>query len=150
MGWLVRVKPLRGGTAGTARIVESHPHGEPGSRDSGEDSILLELNYFGTRAYDLTLDVQIPGEEPRRVSGRFKVPRRAENVGWLAPSVGVGLWPGLELPVRAGPDGVQIDWARFLDDPGRKKAQKDAAQVAYTERVAEHAAKHGGRQKGGR
>ena len=85
-----------------------------------------------------------PGEEPRQVSGRFKVPRRAENVGLLANNVNVGLWPGLELPVRAYGDEVKVDWARFLADPGRKKAQKAAAQAAYTERVAAESARRAG------
>jgi len=130
--------------AGTATIRESHPHGEPGYREAGELITDLELNYFGYRTFSFVLEVVTSVHGTHTVEGEFKVPRRAENIGWLAPNVQVGLKPGLALPVHVDPrdrDAVRIDWPAFLDAPGRKQAQKAADQEDYTRRVSEESAK---------
>lgn len=130
--------------AGTATIRESHPHGEPGYREAGDSILELELNHFGYRTFSFVLDVVTSVHGSHTVDADFKVPRRAENVGWLAPSVQVGLKPGLTLPVHVDPrdpNAVRIDWPAFLDSPGRKEEQKAAAQVDYTRRVSEESAK---------
>jgi hypothetical protein len=120
-------------------IRESDPFGEPGRRNNSGDSIFdLELNRFGTRKYRFLLEVQIPGRDPYEVDGEFKVPRKAENTGWLAADVGNALKPGLELPVRVNSEdgqAVWIDWDKFLAAPGRKKAQKAANQSGHNARV---------------
>jgi hypothetical protein len=125
---------IANGLRGTATIRVSEPYGEPGLREAGDSIFDLELNLFGTRGYRLVLEVRLEGEEPYEIDGRFDVPRRAENTGLLAGSVGNALCPGLELPVLADPrdrDRVEVDWQRFLADPGRKQAQKATEQVAY-------------------
>jgi hypothetical protein len=129
-----------GWIAARATIRESEPHGEPGSRQVGDSIFDLELNHFGYRTHNFVLEVATPVHGTYAVTGDFKVPRRAENVGWLAPSVQVGLKPGLELPVHVDPrdrEAVRIDWPAFLDSPDRKRAQKAAANADHLRRVAE-------------
>lgn len=129
---------------GTATIRESNPHGEPGYREAGDSIFELELNHFGYRAFSFVLEVVTPVHGTYSIAGDFKVPRRAENIGWLAPNVQVGLKPGLTLPVHVDPvdrDSLRIDWPAFLDSPGRKRAQKAADQEDYTRRVSEESAK---------
>ena len=43
----------------------------------------IHLNRFGTNKYDFTLEVGVPGTEPYLVADRFKVPRKAENLGFF-------------------------------------------------------------------
>lgn len=127
--------------AGTATIAVSEPVGEPGLREnSGESIFELELNHFGYRTYNLTLDVSTELHGGYRTEGAFKVPRRAENTGLLAAKVLVGLKAGLELPVHVDPrdrDRVKVDWVAFLDDPDRKREQDAAAQRATNAKVKE-------------
>jgi hypothetical protein len=127
--------------AGTATIVSSEPVGEPGPREAAGESILdQQLNYFGYRTYDLTLALQTPVHGAYETTGAFKVPRRAENTGWLASKVQIGLKAGLMLPVHVDPrdrDEVKIDWPAFLADPGRRQEQDGAAQNAYNRKLKE-------------
>ena len=127
--------------AGTAEILVSDPVGEPGLREnSGESIFELELNHFGYRTYDLTLAVETPVHGEYETAGAFKVPRPAENTGWLAAKVGVGLKAGLSLPVHVDPrdrEQVRIDWVAFLDAPERKSEQDAAAQRAHNVKVKE-------------
>jgi hypothetical protein len=126
--------------AGKATIRESRPHGEQWSRESGDSVFDWELNHFGFRTHGFVLDVVAPVHGSYEMSGEFKVPRRAENVGWLAPSVGIGLKPGLELPVHVDPrdrEALRIDWPAFLDSPDRKRKQKAADEADHLRRVAE-------------
>jgi len=138
---LGRSRALEGGIEGSALIRESEPFGEPGSRTNSGDSIFdLELNRFGTRKYRFTLEVRLPDREPYEIEGQFKVPRKAENTGFLPADVGNALKPGLELPVRVDPadnGSLEIDWDKFLAAPGRKQTQKAANQSAKNRQVAE-------------
>lgn len=131
---------IENGVEGRAKIRVSEPSGEPGLRENSGDSIFeLELNRFGTRAYRLVLDVELEGEPPFEVDGTFHVPRRAENTGLLAGSVGNSLKPGLELPVVVDPRDrtrVEVDWKKFLAAPERKAAQKQTEQDAYDRALA--------------
>lgn len=141
MGLLGRRGSLRNGIEGTAVIRRSEPFGEPGRRNNSGESIFdLELNRFGTRRYTFTLEVRTPDRDPYEVEGQFKVPRKAENTGWLAADVGNKLQPGLELPVRvdpADPSSVEIDWDRYLASPGRKTAQRAASEAGRIARARE-------------
>jgi hypothetical protein len=108
--------------------------------NSGESIFELELNHFGYRTYNLTLAVETPIHGAYEIAGAFKVPRRAENTGWLAAKVGVGLKAGLRLPVHVDPrdrEQVRIDWVAFLDAPDRKSEQDAAAQRATNVKVKE-------------
>ena len=138
---LGRSRALTGGIEGIALIRESEPFGEPGRRNNSGDSIFdLELNRFGTRKYRFVLEVRTPDRDPYEIEGRFKVPRKAENTGFLAADVGNALRPGIELPVRVDPSGaasVEVDWKKFLAMPGRKEAQRAATQSARNVRVRE-------------
>jgi hypothetical protein len=125
---------------GSATIRESQPQGEQWSRESGDSIFDWQLNHFGYRTHSFVLDVVDPVHGSYELKGDFKVPRRAENVGWLAPSVGIGLKPGLKLPVHVDPadrGSLRIDWPAFLADPGRKRAQKAADEADHMRRVAE-------------
>ncbi len=126
---------------GSATILVSKPVGEPGPREAAGESILdQQLNYFGYRTYHLTLAVETPVHGAYETTGAFKVPRRAENTGWLAAKVQVGLKAGLTMPIHADPrdrDRVQIDWVAFLDAPDRKREQEAAAQKAYNRKLKE-------------
>jgi hypothetical protein len=131
--------------AGTAVILASQRKGETWRRGDSETILDLELNYFGTRKYWFTFEVRVPGREPYTVEGEFKVPKKAENTGWLPGRVGNKLDQGLELPVRvdaADPSSLRVDWDAFLADPGRKQAQRAAEQRGYNARVAEMTAKN--------
>jgi hypothetical protein len=137
---------------GTATIRESRPHGEPGYREAGDSIFELELNHFGYRTHSFVLEVVTPVHGTYTVEDEFKVPRRAENTGWLAPGVQVGLKPGLTLPVHVDPahrDSLRIDWPAFLGSPDRKRAQEAAAQEDYTRRVSEEGAKKARREMEG-
>jgi hypothetical protein len=126
--------------AGKATIRESQPQGEQWSRESGDSIFDWQLNHFGYRTHSFVLDVVAPVHASYELAGEFKVPRRAENVGWLAPRVGIGLKPGLELPVHVDPrdrEALRIDWPAFLADPGRRRAQKAADEADHLRRVAE-------------
>ena len=136
MALFSRIRPrIENGIAGRAKILVSEPSGEPGLREnSGESIFELELNHFGTRAYRFVLEVSVEGRAPYEVDGEFKVPRRAENTGWLAAKVGNSLKPGLTLPVVVDPRDpgrVEVDWPKFLADPSRKQAQETTDQTAY-------------------
>jgi hypothetical protein len=126
-----RLRALDGAPEGVAVIRTSDPAGRSGGPDSSGETIFdLDLNVVGTRAYQFTLEVRVPGRDPYEVSGRFDVPRKAENVGPF--DRGNALKPGVELPVRVDPgdpSAVAIDWDRFLGDPGRKKAVKAASDA---------------------
>ena len=107
--------------AGKATIRESQPQGEQWSRETGDSVFDWELNHFGFRTHTFVLDVVAPVHGSYELSGEFKVPRRAENVGWLAPSAGIGLKPGLELPVHVDPrdrEALRIDWQGLPRRPG--------------------------------
>ena len=91
----------------------------------------LEPNVLGKRTYRLTLEVRLPGREPYEVEGKFRVPKRAENISLL--NIQNKLPEGLELPVRVDPsdaDRVAIDWDRFLASPGRKQAMREGVESA--------------------
>lgn len=125
---------------GTATIRVSQPHGAPGYRDSGGGIFDIELNHFGYRMHTFSLEVSTDVHGTYRVMGDFKVPRRAENTGWLAPNVQVGLKPGLRLPIHVDPrdrEAIRIDWVAFLDSPTRKREQKEADEAHHLRRVAE-------------
>lgn len=136
-----RKQVLEGGIEGSALIRESNPYGEPGARsNSGETIFDLELNRFGNRNYRFALEVRIPDRDPYEVEGDFKVPRKAENTGFLAADVGNALKPGLELPVRVDPndrESIEVDWDRYLSSPGRKQAQRAATQSDTNRKVRE-------------
>lgn len=138
-----RLESVGGGPEGTAVIRASEPVGEMGPRE-GPGSILdLRLDVVGTRAYSLTLEVRLAGREPYEVTDLFDVPRKAENLSFL--DTANMLKPGLELPVRvdaADAGNVAIDWDRFLADPGRKKAVKDAKEAGQRANVAKAVGKN--------
>lgn len=127
--------------AGTATILFSTPRDEPSSRENSGDSIIgLELNHFGYRPYDFRLEVTNQVHGTYETEGFFKVPRRAENTGWLAHKVQVGLKPGLKLPVKVDPrdrDRLQVDWPAFLAAPNRKREQEDADLRATQRKMQE-------------
>lgn len=91
----------------------------------------LEPNVLGRRTYWLTLEIRLPGRDPYEVAGKFRVPKRAENINLL--NIQNKLPEGLELPVRVDPadaDRVAIDWDRFLSSPGRKEAMREGVESA--------------------
>jgi hypothetical protein len=128
---------------GTAVILESDRSGAA----FGQFSDFEILNRFGTRKYRLRLEVRLPDRDPYEVEAELKVPRKAENTGFLPGSreIGKPLPPGLELPVSVNPSdlaAVEVDWDRFVASPGRKDAQRAASQTAYNQAVAEQASKN--------
>ena len=139
-----RLRALDGAPEGVAVVRASNTVGRSGGTDSSGDTIFdLDLNIVGTRAYQFTLEVRVPGHDPYEVNGRFDVPRKAENVGPF--SRGNTLKPGVELPVRVDPTAptiVAIDWDGFLGDPGRKKAVKDASDAGRRRGGAQQLAKN--------
>lgn len=127
---------------GTAVLRASDP-GSPGDADSGNLRGPLDFgfNVVGKRAYQLVLEVRLPGREPYEVSGRFKVPRKAENASFFNRAV--ALQAGIELPVRVAsgdPQDVEVDWERFIDDPGRKQALVRGRQHRQDELLRQQAA----------
>lgn len=135
-----RLRALEGAPEGVAVIRESRWSGSSATHD---DTYQAPLNVLGTRPYDLTLEVRLPGQEPYAVSGRFDVPRKSENVGFLGGPT--ALSPGIELPVRVDPrdpQSVAVDWDRFVADPGRKDAVRAADERDGRVRVAQHLAKN--------
>ena len=138
-----RLGALSDGLEGIAVIRASETVGEMQSRDGSTGPLDFGLNIAGTRAYWLTLEVRVPGREPYEMTGRFDVPRKAENVSFL--STANKLQPGLELPVRVGadnPESVAVDWDRFLDAPGRRAAVKSAKEAGQRTQVAKQIAKN--------
>lgn len=110
---------------------------------SGETILDLELNVIGTRAYLLALEVRIPGRDPYEVTGRYDVPRKAENTGFFNRNNALG--PGLELPVRVDatdPRAVAIDWDRFMASPGRTEAVQASSDTRRRGQVAQQMAKN--------
>ncbi len=121
---------------GTAVIRESERFGAA----FGQFSDFELVNRFGTRKYRLMLEVRLPEHDPYEIEAEFKVPRKAENTGFIAGGIGTPLNPGLELPVRVDaidPASVEIDWDKFLASPERKEAQRAVNQSAYNRAVAE-------------
>ena len=109
---------------GTAVILESTPDsaGDPKAGQAGSHPLDFGLNIVGKRGYRFALEVRVPGRDPYEVSGRFKVPRRAENASLL--NTAVALQAGIELPVRVSrsdPQDVEVDWKAFIDDPRRRE-----------------------------
>ncbi len=86
-----------------------------------------------------TLQVTVPGAEPYLVAQRFKVPKKAENLGFS--SIGNKIPAGVELPVRVDPRDagrVEIEWELWMGSPGRKQAMRDgraSAAMAWAEAV---------------
>ena len=65
---------------------------------------------IGSRKYDFALEVTV-ADELYAVQGRFKVPKKAENLGFF--SIGNKIPAGVELPVWVDPADrgrVEIDW----------------------------------------
>ena len=127
---------------GTAVIRESTPDsaGSAAAGQAGTSPFDLGLNVMGKRGYHLVLEVRLPGQEPYEVSGRFKVPRRAENAGLLNSAV--ALQAGIELPVRVSPadrETVDVDWKAFIDDPGRKQALEQGRRHRQDELLRQQA-----------
>jgi hypothetical protein len=127
----------------TALIRESERSG----RAFGQFSDFEVVNRFGKRTYTLVLEVRIPDREPYEVEGTFNVPRKAENTGLLPlpGKVGRPLQPGIELPVSVDPAdtaSVEIDWDRYLAQPGRKEAQRAASDSARNRQMAEQLKKN--------
>jgi hypothetical protein len=128
MGLFDRGKPgAKGGTEGTAVILESEAN--PGTLTSASESqaMFIDMNFLGSRKYRFALEVRLPEQDPYRVEGVFKVPKRAENTGLLETGA---LQPGIELPVRVDPgdpEAVEIDWDAYRSTPGRQQAHRDAS-----------------------
>ena len=101
---------------GVAVIRESDRVGHE-SADQGEPwPWEIHLNRFGTNKYDFTLQVTVPGAEPYLVADRFRVPKKAENLGFF--NVGNKIPAGVEVPVRVDPRDaprIEIEWERWLD-----------------------------------
>jgi hypothetical protein len=121
----------------TALIRESERSGGA----FGQFSDFEVVNRFGKRTYKLVLEVRIPDREPYEVEGTFNVPRKAENTGLLPipGKVGRPLQPGIELPVSVDPAdtaSVEIDWDRYLAQPGRKEDQRAASDSATNRQYA--------------
>ena len=138
-----RLAALRDAPEATAVIVGSETVGAMGRREAGSTIFDIELNVLGTRAYLLTLEVRMSGREPYDVSGRFDVPRKAENLGFF--DIANKLQPGIELPVRvdpSDPDNVAVDWERFVASPDRKRQVRAAKEAAQRVAVAKQIAKN--------
>ena len=138
-----RLAALSDGHEATALIVGSEPFGNIGSRDSPSTILDIEPNVLGTRAYRLTLEVRVPGREPYDVSGRFDVPKKAENLSFF--DTANPLKPGIELPVRVDPNDpetVAVEWERFLASPDRKSQLRAAKGAAQRSAVAKQVAKN--------
>ena len=138
-----RLAALTDGPEGVAVIRASEPVGERHARTGPSSPLDLEPNVIGTHAYWFTLEVRVPGQEPYEVSGRFDVPKKAENISFF--DVGNALKPGIELPVRVNSgDGstVAVDWDRFLASPGRKQSVKAAKEAGQRANVAQQVAKN--------
>lgn len=128
---------------GIAVIVASEPDsaGSAAAGQAGTSPLDLGFNVMGKRGYHLVLDVRLPGREPYEVAGRFKVPRKAENASLFNRAV--ALQAGIELPVRVAPgdpQAVEVDWQRFIDDPGRKQALVQGRQHRQDEQLRQQAA----------
>ena len=128
---------------GTAviRASEADSGGDVKAGQAGSHPLDLGLNIVGKRGYHLVLEVRLPGQDPYEVSGRFKVPRRAENAGLLNRAV--KLQAGIELPVRVSPSdrqAVEVDWKAFIDDPARKQALEKGRLHRQDELLRQHAA----------
>ena len=128
---------------GVAVIRESDRVGHE-SADQGEPwPWELHLNRFGTNKYDFTLQVTVPGGEPYLVADRFKVPKKAENLGFF--NVGNKIPAGVELPVRVDPrnrERIEIEWEHWLDSPGRKDAFKAGRAAADAAAMRAHLGKN--------
>jgi hypothetical protein len=113
---------------GTALVLEAEAN--PGTLTSASESqaIFMDFNILGSRKYFFALEVRLPGQQPYRVEGKFKVPKRAENTGLLQTNA---LTAGIEVPVRVDPskpDDVEIDWKAYRSKPGRVDDQRAAHQ----------------------
>ena len=89
----------------------------------------------------LELEVTLPGEDPYRVSGSFKVPAKAERTGLTRGS----LSRGLDLPVRVDPanrERVEIDWERFAASPERRHALEEARILRQADVMSAQLAKN--------
>jgi len=119
---------------GTAVIRESERTGHESANQGEPWPWEIGLNHFGTRKYVFTLEVTLPGEAPYVVEDRFKVPRKAENLGLF--DAGRKIPAGVELPVSVDPrrrDRVEIDWERWRSSPGRKEAMRAGRAAAANE-----------------
>jgi len=142
---------------GTAVIIASEPdsRGTAEAGQAGTHPLDFGLNVLGSHGYRLVLEVRLPGREPYEVAGRFKVPRRAENASLVKRAV--SLQAGIELPVRveaSDPQAVEVDWKRFIDDPGRRaqleKRQQQRQQEVLHERLASNPKLQAKLQAGGK
>jgi hypothetical protein len=101
----------------------------------------IALNRFGHNKYDFTLEVRLPGREPFEVSDRFKVPKKAENLGLLSAAHKIPA--GIELPVRVDRKGrIEIDWDAWMASPGRKDAMKAGRAAADAAAMRAHLEKN--------
>jgi len=111
---------------GVAVIRQSDRNGHEGGPNQGDPwPWEIALNRFGHNQYDFTLEVRVPGSEPFQVTDRFKVPRKAENLGLF--SAGRKIPAGVELPVRVDSRDrgrIEIDWDAWMASPGRKDAMR--------------------------
>jgi len=108
---------------GTAVIRASDRVGQRGGGPEDGEPWPWEvaLNHFGHHKYDFTLEVRVPGQEPFSVTDRFKVPRKAENLGFL--DSGRKIPVGVELPIRMDrPGRIEIDHGRM--DPADAEAAR--------------------------
>jgi hypothetical protein len=116
---------------GVAVIRQSDRHGHEGGPNQGDPwPWEISLHRFGHTKYDFTLEVRVPGAEPFQVTDRFKVPKKAENLGLFSAARKIPA--GVELPVRVDPRDrgrIDIDWDAWIASPGRKAAMR-AGQAA--------------------
>jgi hypothetical protein len=128
---------------GVAVIRESHRIGREEANQGEPWPWEISLNVIGSRRYDLTLEVTAPGAEPYLVSGRFKVPKKAENVGFF--SAGNKIPAGVELPVRVHPGDrqkIEIEWERWRTSPGHKAAMRAGRAKTDAAYMRDHLTKH--------
>ena len=131
-----RDRGIEGGIEGTAKILALDRDADWTGKPQDGESWWWEDAYdvLAKKGYELDLEVTLPGREPYRVRGRFKVPAKAERTGFVRGSLN----PGLELPVRvdpADPDRVEVDWDRFAADPDREGALQDARVSRQNEQI---------------
>jgi len=140
MGLLGRRRGREQGVQATARIVGVKHH-RPGTTDEGEAWPWEDaISSFGKSSYTLEMEVTVPGRDPFTVTGRYKVPAKAEKTGLSRTP----LSKGLELPVRvdsADPERVEIDWNRFAASPDREEALGAARRSRDAEVVSSQVAK---------
>jgi hypothetical protein len=113
------------GVEGSAVVVASsllEATDEHAGKNNDYTTLLGTFN-LGVVPHDLTLEVHVVGRESFTVDKRERVPARAAGNRWQLPV-------GIELPVRVSSgtaDGVDIQWAQFLDAPDRKREVDNAA-----------------------